>query len=1014
MDERERVRRLSQALDRLIAGLDTTDYENLTGEYRRAFILAKYLYDLDFSKENRKKEALARHLLSIHPECGLRSDQHRPLLAGLREKVLSAWRWGLSVAALVFLVVLLNWALKTFSPQPAVSTNAPSNSSPGTDSFKVFSSDTQPPLQQPTPFGKVVYVSEGALWVKNFSEEQVIRLAEGGSQPRWSPSGRWVAFRHGDEQVWIADTQSDQRISLNDGQSVGRFAWKPGQDLLAYVAGDNEIRLYDPGLNEEFLLVPQVDNRKTLQLVWSPDGEYLAMHWFEQSAANSPYSAIWVITSRGDLQPGEIYNGDPELLGWSNDGNSLILWDGMLVGDGSAAFSASLRSDGLPLVRVPVETYQPEVLAEAVLLYEDYVRPDPGNADRLAIVVGGGRETWSGKVLYLSVEGKLEQLTSSNEVVTSPAWSPDGEMLAYVSMQNPTQELLAGGETTRQALMERRLFLLDLETRQARSLTNDPAFRDEYPLWSNDGNALLFVRLDAENRASLWLTSIDKAGPVQVVENLDIGGDWFGYYGHIEWGNYFDWWQEQPSSLSQLEPPPTPLEFTPPPPTSEKISAIMPDLRLGNGQIQRIALSPEGNLIAVGSSMGICVFDAYTWEENWCEQADPRPMGGVSSLEFDQHGTRIAAGTCSGLVTVWKAETGERLWKLDTDFVDIRCLAWSPNGERLIAGADDGWFAVLGGVSGEILKSLRAGWPSVLAAAWSLDGRYFATGDFFGETVIWEAHQYQRIAEYKSSEGWNINTLAWLSDNKTIAAGYAFEPGCGEGCNPDFGGQIDFLDASSGEMIRTIETGSPVKRLVLSPGGGTLAAGMWDALAPTEPGGAETWLINPQSGDLLTKLDGGRPDLGLDWFPSGDRLLIPGESWRIYIRSLSGESEEITLGGFDQLHKFALEPQGGFAWDPQADRIATSTSEGRIFLWEVISGLQIDSFNPGGETLLLAWSPDGNILAVSGTEVWIWDIQRNRLMTQISLPDEASPYDLEWSPDGSNLAASYGEGQLLI
>ncbi len=1004
MNERERVRIFNRALDRLIADAEPSDLEDLTFEDQGTLRLARFLRDIDFSFESKDRETLSQRLLSMHSGGRLKSDQQESRMTGPWERAQSAWKWGLSALALFTFVIIMNWTLNSFVHRPAAPTESLSTPIIETEAKKTAKTNTPKP-PQPEELGKIAYFSKGALWIQDLAGGAAIRLADGGSQPRWSPSGRWVAFRHNNEQVWIADTQSKLIVPLNEGQVVGSYDWKPGQDVLAYVAGENEIRLYDPMSNEEFLLVPHVENRRTLQLAWSPSGEQLAVHWFERTLEYPPYSAIWVITARGDLQPGEIYNGDPELLGWTNDGKSLLLWDGMLIGDGSAAFSASLRADGLPLVKVPLDSYQPEILADRVLPYKDYVQADPSSSDRLAIVVGAGREAWKDKTLSLYSDGQLEQLTALGGSVSSPAWSPDGRLVAFVSMPKPSQDL-AGGEPARQALMERHLSVLELESRQVHPLTNDPVYRDEYPLWSKYGRYLLFARLDAANRASLWLIPLEGGQPDQVVENLDLGGDWFGYYGHIIWDDYFDWWQEpEPSSIT-----PEPTSFPPQvPPTTfppvQEISVQLPDLRLGRGRLQRFALSPRGDLVAVGSSLGVCMYDTITWQEVWCDQADPHAKGGVLSLEFDPRGERVSAGTWSGRVVVWNADSGERLWEMDLGLVNIRCLAWSPDSERLIAGADEGWFDVLDAHHGEVLKSLRAGWPSVLATAWSPDGSTFATGDFFGEVVIWEASSYQRIAAYKSPDGWNVNSLAWTLGGDLIAIGYAFEPGCG-GCNPEFSGRIEFVDARSGALIRSLAVGSPVKDISLSPDGRTLAAGLWDALAIGEPGTAEVWLLDPDSGDLLTKLPGGRSDLGIDWFPTGDHLLVAGDQGHITVTSLSGEQTEHNLPGYEPLH--------AFTWSPDGKRIASSTDDGKVIFWDVTSGLDIDEIETGNVGDLLSWSPDGDLIAVTGDGIRIWDIQARKPIAQLSLADVTNPRYLQWSPDGNSLAASHGEGYLTI
>ena len=111
--------------------------------------------------------------------------------------------------------------------------------------------------------------------------------------------------------------------------------------------------------------------------------------------------------------------------------------------------------------------------------------------------------------------------------------------------------------------MQRRIAIMDTEGQpRPEQLTDDPAYRDEYPRWSADGTLLLFARLDAEDHASLWLLPADGGVPRRVVDDLSpdpgrSGPFWFGYYGHIDWAHLFDWWRGE-RGLQPLATPPTP------------------------------------------------------------------------------------------------------------------------------------------------------------------------------------------------------------------------------------------------------------------------------------------------------------------------------------------------------------------------------------------------------------------------------------------------------------------------
>ncbi len=66
--------------------------------------------------------------------------------------------------------------------------------------------------------------------------------------------------------------------------------------------------------------------------------------------------------------------------------------------------------------------------------------------------------------------------------------------------------------------MARRLWMIDADGGEPEQLTDDPGYRDERPLWSADGSHLLFARFDAENRASLWLISLETGEPQRMMD----------------------------------------------------------------------------------------------------------------------------------------------------------------------------------------------------------------------------------------------------------------------------------------------------------------------------------------------------------------------------------------------------------------------------------------------------------------------------------------------------------------
>ncbi|MCX7682241.1 MAG: hypothetical protein N2508_09825 [Anaerolineae bacterium] len=393
--------------------------------------------------------------------------------------------------------------------------------------------------QLPSDLGLLAYVQGGDIWVKALPEGEPVRLTTDGRNqaPRWSPSGRWLAFRKGD-QVWTIQADGSGAHPLTNG-SVPAFAWAPDQDRLAYVSGE-ELYAVNADGSRLIRLVPSSPDVPHLlgRVAWSPDGQWIAYEWREQEPDQPPTRrGISTVSPDGNVR-GEmtVEIADPLLVGWTGDSTFMLIQDGMN--------SASLLADGSPLYAF-LPGLAPIQLTDAILPYADYVTPEPGESERVALIVGGGREAWANKrlVVVTAPTGAQVALTPPDVAAASPSWSPDGAFIAYAAAPD-AGTTIAGGEEARQTLMQRRIFVVNTHgSPQPRPITDAPAYRDERPLWSHDGSAILFARLDDQNRASLWLIPSAGSTPRKVVDELTPAPDWFGYYGHINWDDLFDWWR---------------------------------------------------------------------------------------------------------------------------------------------------------------------------------------------------------------------------------------------------------------------------------------------------------------------------------------------------------------------------------------------------------------------------------------------------------------------------------------
>jgi Tol biopolymer transport system component len=401
--------------------------------------------------------------------------------------------------------------------------------------------ETEPSVVFPLSgeLGLLAFIRDGNLWVKPLPDGLEVQVtARGGyTSPRWSRDGQWLA----------ADQYPARWLFGHDGRRLLLWDEWPGCAPPSEPAECAMTRLQTaPVRTDPELLLPAA--------VVRPGGGELALASRAGPPAGSP--AAMADPDRagkpGELMLVELATGTTRILAtarrpagwwlpaaWSADGRYLIAHEHFDL-------SASAMAGGLPLRAIDGVAGTVTDLP-GTLLYSDYVVPGPR---AVAIVAGGGREAWTGsqlEIVSFPADGPAVSAEPSGVPegsVASPAWAPDGTHLAYVV--GPDLGPVGGGEPAREGLMLRRIYLHDLATGTARQLLDDAAYRDEHPEWSIDGEHILFARFDESDRVSVWLASTGaNPAPAPQADGLTIDPQttWFGYYGHIDWDEIYDWWQ---------------------------------------------------------------------------------------------------------------------------------------------------------------------------------------------------------------------------------------------------------------------------------------------------------------------------------------------------------------------------------------------------------------------------------------------------------------------------------------
>lgn len=251
--------------------------------------------------------------------------------------------------------------------------------------------------------------------------------------PRWSPDGKKISFlstRSGQPQVWVIDVSGGEARPLTSvATGVSSFLWSPTGQHLAFTSS-----VYPDCADEECNRKRKEAEEKNPVKARLYD-RLLFRHW--NSWWDGTRSHLFVMPSGEgkavDLTPGD-FDTPPLALGGSQD----------------YVFSP----DGAEICFVRNE--DPEL------------RLGLGTNNDLFLTSVGGRP--------------LTPITENRANDNQPAYSPDGQFIAYRSMARP------GFEADKYTLI-----LLDRKTLQSTPLTSDLDYSVEEMVWAMDSSCLYFT-----------------------------------------------------------------------------------------------------------------------------------------------------------------------------------------------------------------------------------------------------------------------------------------------------------------------------------------------------------------------------------------------------------------------------------------------------------------------------------------------------------------------------------------
>jgi WD40 repeat protein len=196
-------------------------------------------------------------------------------------------------------------------------------------------------------------------------------------------------------------------------------------------------------------------------------------------------------------------------------------------------------------------------------------------------------------------------------------------------------------------------------------------------------------------------------------------------------------------------------------------------------------------------------------------------------------------GYSDHIVEVWSMETGQLVHSIDDQANDV---VFSPNGKLLASASRDHTVKIWSVESGNLLHIFKGHTTHVNVIAFSPDGKIIASGcgkfdmnennrDY--TVKLWSVAAGKLLFTLKG-HGYDINTLSFSPDGKTIASG-------------SVDNSVKIWSVSTGMLVKTLNGGNHggVNNIVFSPDGKTLIT--WNGTSINE-------IWNPADGKMIAKL----------------------------------------------------------------------------------------------------------------------------------------------------------------
>ena len=184
------------------------------------------------------------------------------------------------------------------------------------------------------------------------------------------------------------------------------------------------------------------------------------------------------------------------------------------------------------------------------------------------------------------------------------------------------------------------------------------------------------------------------------------------------------------------------------------------------GPITALALSPDGQTVAIGRAEKILLLNAATGEQLRMLEGH---RANIKYLAFSTDGRTLATASEDGTIQIWDLANGQ-ITKTITGGGKITALRFAPTYRILASATEDGSVSLWDLQTGALSLHLKKHSGAVNAIAFSPDGNLLATGGDDRTVIIWEAATGKARRTLKGQD-LTVTSLAFSPDGTLLASG---------------------------------------------------------------------------------------------------------------------------------------------------------------------------------------------------------------------------------------------------